>query len=430
MIEIIEKEEEIESFFKVLEERRGGSDGTYQDIVKEIISQVKAEGDKALEKYTKKFDNADFTIDKMEISKEEQKRAFEALPLKMREVLQRAKSRIYDYHCHQKRETWMYEGALGESLGQKITPIERVGVYVPGGKAAYPSSVLMNVLPAKVAGVKEITMVTPAVGGQVNPLVLAVAYLCGIEHLYTIGGAQAIAALAYGTETVGKVDKIVGPGNIFVALAKREVYGTVGIDSIAGPSEICIIADGTARPEYCAADLLGQAEHDELASSVLLVTDKKLAKEVKKHVEEYYQTSNRQSILNVSLTKYSRIIVVPDTAFAIRIANRIAPEHLELAMDQAMNYVDAVMNAGAIFIGHYSPEALGDYMAGPNHVLPTVGTARFFSPLGVDDFIKKSSLISFSREASLALIDDVDAFAMAEGLEMHALSARIRRDER
>lgn len=272
-------------------------------------------------------------------------------------------------------------------------------------------------------------MVTPAVGGKVNPLVLAVAYLCGIEHLYAVGGAQAIAALAYGTETIGKVDKIVGPGNIFVALAKREVYGTVGIDSIAGPSEICIVADETARPKYCAADLLGQAEHDELASSVLLITDRALAKEVKKYVEEYYQTSGRKRILDVSLTKYSRIIVVSDIPAAIRIANRIAPEHLELAMDEALRYVDIVQNAGAVFIGHYSPEALGDYMAGPNHVLPTVGTARFFSPLGVDDFIKKSSLICFSREASLKLVDDVDAFAMAEGLEMHALSARVRREE-
>lgn len=426
MIEIIKEKNDVEEFFNVLKKRGSVSDGKYNDIVKEIIKDVIENKDEALVKYTKKFDDKNFDISKMEVSKEELKNAFESLDDNMKRVLYRAKDRIYSYHMHQQRKTWIYEGELGEKLGQKITPIARVGVYVPGGKAAYPSSVLMNIMPAKVAGVKNITMVTPAVNGYINPLVLASAYVCEVDHVYKIGGAQAIAALAYGTESIEKVDKIVGPGNIFVALAKREVYGTVGIDSIAGPSEICIIGNETSNINYTAADLLGQAEHDELASSILLITDEKKAKDIKNKVEEYYQTSSRKAILDKSLTNYSKIIIVKDLKEAISLANRIAPEHLELAIDNAMDYVDEIDNAGAIFIGHYSPESLGDYMAGPNHVLPTVGTARFFSPLGVDDFIKKSSLISFTKESALKLIDDVDTFAMKEGLEMHALSARVR----
>lgn len=426
MVEIIKSSKDIEDFFKVLKKRGAVSDGEYSKIVKEIVKEVIDNKDQALIKYTTKFDDPNFDINAIEVTKEEQKAAFDSLDEKMKKVLYRAKDRIYSYHLHQKRNTWMYEGELGEQLGQKITPIENVGVYVPGGKAAYPSSVLMNIIPAKVAGVKNITMVTPAVKGYMNPLVLAAAYVCEVNHIYKIGGAQAIAALAYGTETIQKVDKIVGPGNIFVALAKREVYGTVGIDSIAGPSEICIIADKTSNANFLAADFLSQAEHDEIASAVLIISDEKKAIEIQNKINEYYQTSSRKSILDKSLANCSKIIVVDHLNEAIKIANRIAPEHLELAIDNAMDYVDDIYNAGAIFIGHYTPESLGDYMAGPNHVLPTVGTARFFSPLGVDDFIKKTSLLSFTKDAALKLIDDVDAFAMAEGLEMHALAARVR----
>ena len=428
MIEIIKNKQDIENFFSVLKERSSTSDGKYIQTVKEIIDDVRKNQDKALLKYTRQFDDENFNIEDMEVSLAEQEKAFDSLSDKMKQVLYRAKDRIYSYHLHQKREGFLYEGDYQEQLGQKITPLERVGVYVPGGKAAYPSSVLMNILPAKVAGVQEIIMVTPAVHGYVNPLVLAAAYICGVNHIFKIGGAQAIAALAYGTTSVPKVDKIVGPGNIFVALAKKEVYGTVGIDSIAGPSEICIVADSTSKPKYIAADLLGQAEHDELASSVLFITDEKIAYEIQKEVIRFYETSSRKAILDSSLSKYSKIVIVDSLKEAIDYANRVAPEHLELAIDHAMDYVDDIKNAGAIFIGHYSPEALGDYMAGPNHVLPTVGTSRFFSPLGVDDFIKKSSLISFTKEAAKNLIDDVDTFAMAEGLEMHALSARVRRE--
>ncbi len=427
MIDIIKNKVDIDFFFEELKTRNKVSEGKHYDIVKDILQDVLKNKDEALEKYTKQFDDRNFSISNVEVTKEEQRMAFESLDSKLKQVLYRAKDRIYSYHLHQKRETWMYEGELGEQLGQKITPISTVGVYVPGGKAAYPSSVLMNVIPAKVAGVKNITMVTPAVNGQINPLVLAAAYVCEVDHIYKIGGAQAIAALAYGTESIPKVDKIVGPGNIFVALAKKEVYGVVGIDSIAGPSEICIIADHTSDEEFIAADLLGQAEHDELASSILFITDESKATEIKKNVNKFYNQSNRKGILDSSLKKYSKIIIVKDVKEAIAYVNWLAPEHLELAFNQAMDYIDDIENAGAIFIGHYSPESLGDYMAGPNHVLPTVQTARFFSPLGVDDFIKKSSLISFSKESAEKLIDDVDIFAMAEGLEMHALSARVRR---
>lgn len=428
MIEIIRDKKDIDDFFAVLQKRADTSAGDYSRTVREIIQNVREHQDKAILQYTRQFDDENFSMADIEISLEQQKEAFESLDEDMKRIIQRSKERIYSYHLHQKREGFFYEGECGEYLGQKITPLERVGVYVPGGKAAYPSSVLMNILPAKVAGVKEIIMVTPAARGYVNPLVLAAAYVCGVHRIFKIGGAQAIAALAYGTPTIPKVDKIVGPGNIFVALAKKEVFGSVGIDSVAGPSEICIIGDSTSNPSYLAADLLGQAEHDELASAVLLVSDEQIAVKVREQVKNYYETSHRKGILDSSLTRYSKIIVTDGILESIAYANRIAPEHLELAVDQAMTYVDEIKNAGAIFIGHYSPEALGDYMAGPNHVLPTVGTARFFSPLGVDDFIKKSSLISFTKASAQMLISDVDAFAMAEGLEMHALSARVRRD--
>lgn len=429
MIEIIKNKKDIDAYFEVLNKRGAMSGGKYLPIVQEIIADIIANGDEALARYSKKFDDENFDISKIEISKEEQKAAFESLDKKMQDVLLKAKARVYDYHTHQLRKSFLYEGSLGEKLGQKITPLERVGVYVPGGKAAYPSSVIMNVMPAKVAGCKNITMVTPAPKGYVNPNVIAAAYVCGVDHIYKIGGAQAIAALAYGTKTIEAVDKITGPGNIFVALAKKEVYGKVGIDSVAGPSEVLVIADSTSNPKYLAADLMAQAEHDEIASSTLLVTDEEVAKKTVSWINEFMKISTRKEILEKSLTNCSRIILVKDLEEACEIANKIAPEHLELSIDNANDYIDKITNAGAIFVGHYSVESLGDYMAGPNHVLPTCGTARFFSPLGVDDFIKKTSIIEFDKKSAKMLADDVDTFALAEGLEMHALSARLRGEE-
>lgn len=425
MVQIID-DKEIEAFFKTLKTRNSVSDGKYLSIVKDIINDVIINKDKALEDYTKKFDDKNFSIQNVEILKDDQEKAFFSLEKEMQEILIKAKDRIYDYHMHQKRNTFTYKGEFGEILGQKITPIENVGVYVPGGKAAYPSSVLMNIVPAMVAGVKNIVMCTPRQGGQVNPLVLACAYLCNVNHVYAIGGAQAIAAMAYGTESIKKVDKIVGPGNIFVALAKKEVYGSVGIDSIAGPSEILIVCDKSCNPKFVASDMLAQAEHDELASAIVICDDLKTAKEIQKWVETFYEESNRKDILTKSLQNYSKIIVVSSISEAIKLANIIAPEHLELAIDNAFNYLGDIQNAGAIFLGHYTPEAFGDYMAGPNHVLPTVQTARFFSPLGVDDFIKKSSIISFDEQSAKMLADDVMKFAKQEGLMMHALSAKLR----
>ena len=354
------------------------------------------------------------------------KKAFDTLDKKLQDVLLTSKERVEAYHKHQLRQTWIREDNPGEKLGQKITPIRSAGVYVPGGKAAYPSSVIMNVMPAKVAGVEEIIMVTPAVGGNIKQTVLAAAYICGVTKLIKIGGAQAIAALAYGTNIVPKVDKIVGPGNIFVALAKRMVFGTVGIDSIAGPSEILILADDTANPKFVAADLLAQAEHDQLASGILVTTSIDLAKKAQKEVEEYYNNSIRQAILESSIKNYSRIIVVKDMKEATDLSNVIAPEHLEICVDNPMDYLDDIKNAGAIFLGHFTPEALGDYMAGPNHVLPTVKTSRFFSPLGVDDFIKKSSILYFTKEALDKLNKKIVDFANEEGLQMHGESVRVR----
>ncbi len=426
MIEIIKDKKDIDAYFEILGKRGAMNGGKYLPIVQEIIKDIINNGDEALVNYTKKFDDPDFDIKNIEITKEEQEKAFLSLDKKMQEVLLKAKDRVYDYHKHQLRQTFVYEGVLGEKLGQRITPIERVGVYVPGGKAAYPSSVIMNVMPAKVAGVKNITMVTPAPKGYVNPAVIAAAYVCGVDHIYKVGGAQAIAALAYGTKTISPVDKITGPGNIFVALAKKEVYGKVGIDSVAGPSEVLIIADETSNPKFLAADLMAQAEHDEIASSTLLTTSEDIARKTNEWINEFMNISSRKEILKKSLTNCSKIIVVKDLDEACEISNKIAPEHLEISIDNASSLVDKLTNAGAIFIGHYSVEALGDYMAGPNHVLPTCGTARFFSPLGVDDFIKKTSLLEFDKESAKALAHDVDTFGMAEGLEMHALSARLR----
>jgi len=428
MIEIVRDKNKIEEYFEVLKKRGAVNSGDYYSRVKEIVDNVALNGDQALALYTKKFDNPNFDIANIEVSKEEMKNAFLGLDEKLQKVLLKSKERIYSYHEHQLRKTWEYTDQIGAKLGQKITPLKRVGVYVPGGKAAYPSSVMMNILPAKVAKVKEIIMVTPAVKGYINPLVLAAAYICEVDHLFKVGGAQAVAALAYGTNSIPKVDKIVGPGNIYVALAKKEVFGLVGIDSIAGPSEIGIIADKSCNTNYVAADMLGQAEHDEIASSTLFITDYDKAVEIRNKMIEYTNSAARKEILEKSLTNTSKIIVCKDLDEAISYTNRLAPEHLELALDDARSIIDKIDNAGAIFIGHNSAEAFGDYMAGPNHVLPTCGTARFFSPLGVDDFIKKTSLIELSKEAVNDLVDDVDIFAQSEGLTMHALSARVRKE--
>ena len=429
MIEIIKDKKDIDLYFEMLNKRGAMNGGAYLPTVQKIIADVIKDGDNALEAYTKKFDDPNFDIKNIEISKEEQKKAFDSLDKKMQEVLLKAKDRVYDYHTHQLRKTFLYEGSLGEKLGQRISPINKVGVYVPGGKAAYPSSVIMNVIPAKVAGCKNITMVTPAPKGELNKAVIAAAYVCGVDHVYKVGGAQAIAALAYGTKSIEAVDKITGPGNIFVALAKKEVYGKVGIDSVAGPSEVLVIADETSNPKFIAADLMAQAEHDEIASSTLLTVSEEVAKKTVEYINEFLKLSTRKEILEKSLTNCSKIIIVKDLDEACEISNKIAPEHLEISIDNANRLVDKLTNAGAIFIGHYSVEALGDYMAGPNHTLPTCGTARFFSPLGVDDFIKKTSLIEFDRKSSKALAGDVDIFAKAEGLEMHALSARLRGED-
>ena len=427
MIEIIDNKEELNDFLRTLDKRGAVDNNEYLHIVMEILENVKKNGDNAVLEYTKKFDDKNATLESLVVSKEEMKKAFDTLDKNLQDVLLTSKERVEAYHKHQLRETWIREDNPGEKLGQKITPIRSAGVYVPGGKAAYPSSVIMNVMPAKVAGVEEIIMVTPAVGGNIKQTVLAAAYICGVTKLIKIGGAQAIAALAYGTNIVPKVDKIVGPGNIFVALAKRMVFGTVGIDSIAGPSEILILADETANPKFVAADLLAQAEHDQLASGILVTTSKELALKAQKEVEEYYKNSIRQAILESSIKNYSRIIVVKDMAEATSLANVIAPEHLEICVDNPMDYLDDIKNAGAIFLGHFTPEALGDYMAGPNHVLPTVKTSRFFSPLGVDDFIKKSSILYFTKEALDKLNKKIVDFANEEGLQMHGESVRVRR---
>ena len=427
MIEIIKDKNTLDKFMEALDKRGAVDNSEYLKTVINIIDDVKNNGDEAVLKYTKQFDYKDATLDNLVVTQDEMKEAFSSLDPELQSVLLTSKGRVEAYHKHQLRKTWIVEDNPGEKLGQKITPIRSAGVYVPGGKAAYPSSVIMNVMPAKVAGVEEIIMVTPAVGGEVKNSVLAAAYICGVTKIIKIGGAQAIAALAYGTNLVPKVDKIVGPGNIFVALAKRMVFGTVGIDSIAGPSEILILADNTANPKFVAADLLAQAEHDQLASGILITTSSELAEKAQAEVEDFYNNSTRKEILEKSIKNYSRIILVESMHEAIELANIIAPEHLEICTDNPFDYVDQIKNAGAIFLGHYTPEALGDYMAGPNHVLPTVKTSRFFSPLGVDDFIKKSSILNFTKEALDKYNDKVARFADEEGLQMHAMSVRVRK---
>ncbi len=399
----------------------------YTEKVEAILKDVQENGDKAVFGYTEKFDKAVLTAETVRVTEEEIAEAYEKLPARTVEVIRKAIVNIRAYHEKQRRNSWFDAQPDGTILGQKITPIASVGVYVPGGKAAYPSSVLMNVLPAKVAGVERIAMVTPpGADGKVYEGTLVAAKEAGVTEIYKVGGAQAIGALAYGTESIKKVDKIVGPGNIYVALAKKSVYGHVSIDSIAGPSEILVLADETANPTFVAADLLSQAEHDELASAILITTSEEVATKVSEEVDRFVAQLSRKAILEKSLENYGYILLADNMDDAIDAVNEIASEHLELVTKDAFTVMTKIKNAGAIFIGEYSSEPLGDYFAGPNHVLPTNGTAKFFSPLEVDDFIKKSSIISYSREALEPIHEDIIDFAKAEGLTAHANSIAVR----
>ena len=399
----------------------------YESSVNEIIANVRSNGDQAVFDYTQKFDGATVTADNIEVTEDEIAEAYELVDQKLLEVIRKAIENIRVYHEKQKQYSWFDSSIPGTMLGQKVTPIAKAGVYVPGGKAVYPSSVLMNIMPAKVAGVEEIIMTTPCnKAGKINPSTLVAAKEAGADRVFKVGGAQAIAALAFGTESIPKVDKIVGPGNIYVALAKKAVFGHVSIDSIAGPSEILVLADETANPRFVAADLLSQAEHDELASAILITTSEKLAEEVSKEVDGFCEVLSRKAIIEKSLENYGYILIAPDLDTAIETANEIASEHMEIVTANPFEVMTKIKNAGAIFLGEYSSEPLGDYFAGPNHVLPTNGTAKFFSPLSVDDFIKKSSIISYSRDALHAVYKDIAQFADCEQLTAHANSIRVR----
>ncbi len=401
--------------------------GQYEKGVQEILSRVKEEKDQAIFDYTEKFDKVKIDASTIKVTEEEIKEAYEKVDEELVEIIRKALTNIRTYHEKQRQYSWFDSKPDGTILGQKVTALQRVGVYVPGGKAVYPSSVLMNIVPAKVAGVEEIIMVTPpGKDGKVTPNTLVAANEAGATAIYKVGGAQAIGALAYGTESIPKVDKIVGPGNIYVALAKKAVYGHVSIDAIAGPSEILVIADDTANPRYVAADLLSQAEHDELASAILVTTSDEFAKKVSDQVDQFVEELSRKDIITKSLENYGYILVAENMEDAIDIANEIASEHLEIQTANPFDVMTKIRNAGAIFIGEYSSEPLGDYFAGPNHVLPTNGTAKFFSPLSVDDFIKKSSIISYSRNALEEIHVDIEKFAEAEQLTAHANSIKVR----
>jgi histidinol dehydrogenase len=403
------------------------TDEGIERTVADILAQVRQRGDAAVLECTQRFDGlAVRSVAELVLSPEELAAAFAAIPMLQRQALEAAAARIRTYHQRQKAESWDYTEADGTRLGQKITPLDRVGLYVPGGKAAYPSSVLMNALPAKVAGVGELIMVVPTPRGEKNALVLAAAHLAGVDRVFTIGGAQAVAALAYGTETITQVDKIVGPGNAYVAAAKRRVFGTVGIDMIAGPSEVLVIADSSAHPDWVAMDLFAQAEHDEMAQSILLCPDQAFIERVAASVATLLPTMPRREVIEASLTKRGALIQVADLAEACAIANRIAPEHLELAVAEPNLLIEKIRHAGAIFVGHYASESLGDYCAGPNHVLPTSRSARFSSPLGVYDFQKRSSLIDVSASGAHTLGSTAATLAHGEGLTAHARAAEMR----
>lgn len=407
--------------------RSPNSYGEFESRVNDIIQNVREKRDEAIFEYTLKFDGATINQDNIRVTEEEIKEAYEQVDPKLLDVIRKALVNIRDYHAKQKQYSWFDSDESGIILGQKVTPLKTVGVYVPGGKAVYPSSVLMNVIPAKVAGVSNIIMTTPCgKDGKVYPSTLVAAKEAGVDAIYKVGGAQAIAALAFGTESIPKVDKIVGPGNIYVALAKKAVFGYVSIDSIAGPSEIMVLADETANPRFVAADLLSQAEHDEMASAILVTTSETLAEQVSMEVDKFVATLSRKEIIQKSLDNYGYILVADTMQDAIDTVNEIASEHLELVTKNPFETMTKIRNAGAIFIGEYSSEPLGDYFAGPNHVLPTNGTAKFFSPLSVDDFIKKSSIISYSREALETVYKDIVQFAECEKLTAHANSIRVR----
>lgn len=401
--------------------------GSYEAAVREILAKIQEEGDEALFAYTKKFDRAEITEQNVRVTEEEIREAYETVDPALVDVIRKSLVNIRSYHEKQKQNSWFTSSEDGTMLGQKVTPLEKVGVYVPGGKAVYPSSVLMNIVPAKVAGVDRIIMTTPpGPDGKVNPSTLVAAKEAGADEIYKAGGAQAVAALAYGTESIPKVDKIVGPGNIFVALAKKAVYGHVSIDSIAGPSEILVLADDSANPRFVAADLLSQAEHDELASAILITTSRELAEKVSSEVDEFVKKLSRKDIIQKSLDQFGYILLAETMDQAVEAANAIASEHMEIVTRNPFEVMMKVRNAGAIFIGEYSSEPLGDYFAGPNHVLPTNGTAKFFSPLSVDDFIKKSSIVYYSRKALKKIHKDVEQFAASEQLTAHANSIAVR----
>ena len=423
--------EATENILENLLKRSPNNYGDFEGSVAEIVANVRKNKDEAIFEYSKKFDGADINADNILVTEEEIKEAYEKVDETLLNVMRKALVNIRSYHEKQKQNSWIATEDNGAILGQKVTPLQRVGVYVPGGKAVYPSSVLMNIVPAKVAGVDEIIMTTPpGRDGKVNPSTLVAAKEAGADKIYKVGGAQAIAALAFGTESIPKVDKIVGPGNIYVALAKKAVFGYVSIDSIAGPSEILVLADETANARYVAADLLSQAEHDEMASAILVTTSQKLAEEVSKEVDGFVAELSRKEIIQKSLDQFGYILVADDMETAIATANEIAPEHLEIITVNPFETMTKIRSAGAIFLGEYSSEPLGDYFAGPNHVLPTNGTAKFFSPLGVDAFVKKSSIISYSREALQPIYRDIVQFAECEQLTAHANSIRVRFEDK
>ena len=427
MRKVILSEDTKKDILENLLKRSPNSYGKFEASVAAILADVKEKGDEAVFDYTKRFDGADINAANIVVTKEEIDEAYSLVDEQLVEVIRKALVNIREYHAKQKQYSWFDSAPNGTILGQKVTPLNRVGVYVPGGKAAYPSSVLMNIIPAKVAGVNQIIMTTPpGKDGRVNPGTLVAANEAGVDVIYKVGGAQAIAAMAYGTDSIRKVDKIVGPGNIYVALAKKAVYGHVSIDSIAGPSEILVIADETTNPRYVAADLLSQAEHDEMASAILITTSEELADKVSKEIDSFVAELSRSEIISKSLENYGYILIARDIDEAVETANEIASEHLEIVTKDPFTVMTKIRNAGAIFLGEYSSEPLGDYFAGPNHVLPTNGTAKFFSPLGVDDFIKKSSIISYSREALEPIHEDIIKFANAERLTAHANSIKVR----
>lgn len=413
------------AFFEKVRARNQATNEEITKQVQNIIDCVYQDGDKAVDEFTKKFDGV--LPNHIELTKEEIENAVRQCSETYMNAIRSAAKNIEDYHARQKRQSWFNAKENGVLLGQRIRPLERVGIYVPGGTAAYPSSVLMNAIPAKIAGVKEIIMVTPpSKDGTFNYEIIAAAYVAGVDRVFLVGGAQAVAALAYGTNRIPAVDKIVGPGNIYVAIAKKLLYGTVDIDMIAGPSEILIVADESANPAYLAADLMSQAEHDIMASAILITTSEKVAKQTEIELEKQLRTLSRQEIIKQSLADYGAVLICENIDKAIAFANILAPEHLEICIENAMDYIGRIDNAGSIFVGNYSPEPLGDYYAGPNHVLPTSGTARFFSPLSVDDFIKKSSIIYYTREALQEAKNDVVEIANAEGLTAHANAIKVR----